>query len=290
MSKNVAILGLGLMGGSLGMALRNLTRDRPHVRGYARREETRDAALSDGVVDSVFDDPADCCVGADIVVVCVPVFAIEDVLRESLAGIEQGTVVTDVGSTKNALSEKAARLLARQGAIFVGSHPIAGSEASGIEAARADLYNNAVVVVTPNSDTPQSCIDDVYRLWASLGSRVRQMSALVHDELLARTSHLPHLVAAVLTRAVLRDDEADAFCGSGFLDSTRIASGTEDIWLDIVQSNREAILVELDVMRDELYALRALVAHGGDEDVRSYLRDARMKRIRMEDDGITTYE
>ncbi|MDE0839334.1 MAG: prephenate dehydrogenase/arogenate dehydrogenase family protein [Kiritimatiellae bacterium] len=290
MSKNVAILGLGLMGGSLGMALRNLTRDRPHVRGYARREETRDAALRDGVVDSVFDDPADCCVGADIVVVCVPVFAIEDVLRESLAGIEQGTVVTDVGSTKNALSEKAARLLARQGAIFVGSHPIAGSEASGIEAARADLYNNAVVVVTPNSDTPQSCIDDVYRLWASLGSRVRQMSALVHDELLARTSHLPHLVAAVLTRAVLRDDEADAFCGSGFLDSTRIASGTEDIWLDIVQSNREAILVELDVMRDELYALRALVAHGGDEDVRSYLRDARLKRLRMDDAGISAHE
>jgi prephenate dehydrogenase len=290
MSKNVAILGLGLMGGSLGLALRNLTRDRPNVRGYARRENTRDAALRDGVVDSVFDDPAECCIGADIVVVCVPVFAIEDVLRESMAGIEAGTVVTDVGSTKNVLSQRAARLLEKQGAIFVGSHPIAGSEASGIEAARADLYNNAMVVITPNSNTPQGCIDDVYRLWTSLGSRVQQMPALVHDELLARTSHLPHLVAAVLTRAVLRDDEADAFCGSGFLDTTRIASGTEDIWLDIVQSNREAILVELDIMRDELFALRAQVAHGGDEDVRSYLRDARMKRIRMEDDGITTYE
>ena len=285
MSDRIAILGLGLMGGSLGLGVRRLPGPRPTVRGYARRPETRHAALEMGVVDEVFDDPAECCDGADLIVLCVPILAMSDLLEQCLPRIMPKAIVTDVGSTKRALCESLTHKMITADAVFVGSHPIAGSDEAGIEASCADLYIDSLVVITPTAGTSASDVERTSQFWKQLGARVINMSPEQHDQMLARTSHLPHLAAAVMTQAVLRDDgvEASAFCGSGFRDSTRIAGGSEDIWLDIVQSNRDAILKELAAMTRELEAFRSHVAEGDSEAIRTYLREARLKRHALPD-------
>ncbi|MDA1045102.1 MAG: prephenate dehydrogenase [Verrucomicrobia bacterium] len=280
MSDTVAILGLGLMGGSLGLALRRLEEPRPAVRGFARRPETCDTALSLGVVDEAFTDPMECCAGADMIVLCVPILAMPDLVDQCLPGIKAGALVTDVGSTKVTLCKALGARLRDANAVFVGSHPIAGSEEYGLEASHSDLYQGALVVVTPGLDTSAKDVEKTIQFWKQLHACVVSMTPEEHDKMLARTSHLPHLVAAVLTQSALRKDGVDAssFCGRGFRDTTRVAAGTENIWEDIVQSNREAILEELDAMAKELGILRSHVVNGQGDAIRMYLREARVKR------------
>jgi prephenate dehydrogenase len=288
MTETVAIVGLGLMGGSLGLALRG---QGVRVRGCARREATRADALRRGAVDEAFDDPAAAAEGAGRIVVCVPVRAIPELIRAVRPALRRGAVVTDVGSTKAHVSALCPPLLEGTGAAFVGSHPIAGSERQGIESARADLYRGALTVVTPLASAPDDAVGQVESLWRSVGSRVLRMEPGDHDRRLARTSHLPHLAAAALAAAVGRADGAEAaapLCGPGFRDATRIAEGSADVWIDIVGTNREAVAAELDGLGERLAAMARAVRAGDDAAVRRLLEDGRSGRRRMLGDARRT--
>lgn len=240
------------MGGALGLALRRAGRS---VAGYARRQETVDRALALGVVDEGSTCPADVLQGADVVVCCLPVLTIPPFLAQHASHFAPGAVVTDVGSTKRAIMEAMEGIMAGTGACFIGSHPICGSEQQGIEAARADLYQGAVTVLTPPDDVDPRMLERLSAFWTSVGCHVLTLAAERHDQYLARTSHLPHLVASLLCRAVGRggvNDRLAACCGSGYRDVSRLAEGSSEIWSDILLSNREAVSEEVRALRCEL--------------------------------------
>jgi prephenate dehydrogenase len=272
--ETIAILGTGLMGSSLGLALRKRgVPVRLHV--YARRAETREAALNLGIADAVFSDPADAVKNADLIVFCVPVLTIPKLAKACLPGLKPCAVLTDVGSTKAELNHSMSDLLAGSGAEFVGSHPICGSEQQGIESGDADLYEGAVTIVSPVMLSTDSAVEKVSNLWKNAGSTVVVMDAKQHDSILAATSHLPHVVAAALA---LSAGDNGLFCGSGFRDTTRIADGSPQVWSDIVRTNRPALKTALENFRANLDALETLVDTGDGEKLANWFAAARDKR------------
>lgn len=267
----VAILGLGLMGASLGLALKKRGVE-VRIQGYARRAETCEAAQERGVVDAADTDPAAAVDGADVVVICVPIWSIATLAEQILPALKPGAVVTDVGSTKSELVARMETLFAESDASFVASHPIAGSEKTGVEAGNPDLYQGRLTVVCPTADSPAEAKARVSTLWKNVGSDVVEMSAEQHDATLASTSHLPHMVAAALARTVPMD-HAD-FCGTGFKDTTRVASGSADMWVDIIDTNRAALEAELDRFHGELQGLISILRNGDGDDIRRWLEEA----------------
>lgn len=281
--KRLAIVGLGLMGGALGLAARahGLAGS---VAGYARRAKTRRQALAMKAVDEAFETPGEAVEGADLVVLCVPVLAIPELARACRPHFAAGAVVTDVASTKAELVSRMRPVFRNLDATFVGSHPMAGSERTGIEAARADLYDDSLVIVTPRSDTADAAAARVLGFWRKLNCRTVRMAPVEHDRLIARTSHLPHLAAAVLVKSVLGGDEAEVMelCGPGFRDTTRIAGGSEDMWHDIVKTNRRFVLRELDRFGGALERVRSMVRKGDFNALRRFLAESRETRRRYE--------
>lgn len=284
----VAILGLGLMGASLGLAAQRRHAAR-RVVGWARREETRRQALAGGMVDAVAETPAEAVREAQLVVCCLPVLRIADCARSCRDALPAGSVFTDVGSTKSELVVAVTEALRGSRAHFVGSHPVAGSDQTGLAAARETLYDGAVVVVTPPDGRTAPGLDVVEAWWRAIGAQVRVMSPEAHDQMIARTSHLPHLTACALTQTVLAGTGADAeaLCGSGFRDSTRIAAGSEEIWHDIIKTNREAVQAALRGFEAELGRMRGMVERGDFEELKQYLAAARALRRDMRGGGVT---
>lgn len=252
--KDVAILGLGLMGGSLGLALKRAAPD-VVVHGHTRSAARGRCALDRGAIDRFHESPEAAVAAADLVVLCAPILSIPAQLAAIVGSLKPGAVVTDVGSTKADIQHRCRELLAGTRAVFVGSHPIAGSEQQGMEAAKVDLYQRAMVVITPDPETDPAAVEAVRALWVAAGAVVTAMSPEEHDRVLAATSHLPHIVASLLAATVgrpgLRSD-LPAYCGSGYRDTTRIAEGGVDIWLDILRTNRGPIVEELSVFRQKL--------------------------------------
>ncbi len=280
-ANRIAIIGLGLMGGSIGLGLRRCG-FRGQVIGYARREEVRTFAMEQGMVDEATGAPADAVRGADLVVLCLPILANAEILGVCRSALAPGCLVTDVGSTKGDLERAILPVLQGTGALFVGSHPIAGSEQQGAEAARDDLYENALVVVTPPAarEAPEA-VEQVCSFWRGLGARVETMSAEQHDAILGRTSHLPHLAASALALAVGREDNATAlgaFCGPGFVDTTRVAEGSPSVWLDIIRTNRHNVVSELTALSEAVASFCDAVAAEDDARVFELLREAQQAR------------
>jgi prephenate dehydrogenase len=281
MPKSLAIIGLGLMGGSLGLAAKARgVVDR--VTAHARREESRRDALELGAVDAVFDSAEDAVEGADLVVVCTPVLTMPDLVRHFCGRLSAGCVVTDVGSTKAFLARELGQILADSPARFVGSHPMAGSEKTGLDVARVDLYEGARVIVTPadgDDDAATRCISE---FWEGIGAAVSVLSPDAHDAVIARTSHLPHLVAAALVSAIDRgDQDLVPFCGPGFRDTTRVAEGSEAVWHDIVKTNLGSIRQEVDRFSQEIAVLKTLLDHEDMDGVRAFLANSREKRVKF---------
>lgn len=274
-SKNIAILGFGLMGASLALGLKKRG-FKGRILGYARRAETCAQALKDGMADEVFDDPSAAVREADIVVICVPIWTIAKLAEQIVPALKPGAVVTDVGSTKSELLKNMESLFAGSDGHFVGSHPIAGSEKTGIDAGDSDLYEGRLTVVCPSADTPAEAEQSVVDLWKAAGSEVVEMSPDQHDAMLASTSHLPHMVAAALARSVANGDPARKadFCGTGFKDTTRVASGSADMWVDIIDTNRAALEAELDRFHVELQGLIKILRGGNSDDIRRWLEEA----------------
>lgn len=277
--KRVAIIGLGLMGGSLGLAIKS--RRLPwHVAGWTRSLQRGKIAKRRGAVDTLAGSPVEAVAGADLVVLCAPVLRLAALASECRPAIESGVVVTDVGSTKAYVDAEIRKALAGTGAVYVGSHPVCGSEQQGIEAAKANLYEKATVIVTPVKDAPAVAVKRVRELWRRVGGRVVEMDAREHDRIVARTSHLPHMVASLLAVTVGRspDKRIGEFCGTGFADTSRVAEGAPEIWHDIVRTNRANIAEELRAYKSQVERMISQMDDGDFDGITAMLEQGRAAR------------
>ena len=256
---HIAILGVGLLGGSLGLAAKSKWPD-VRVTGYGHRKSTLDVACEIGAIDAGHEDVAAAVRGADLVVLCTPVGLFSSLLREIAPHLKHGAIVTDVGSTKRSIVTTAEATLPAH-ARFVGSHPMAGSEKRGVEFARTELFAGAVCILTPSALTDPVALALVEQFWRDLRMRTTRLSPDDHDRLLADVSHLPHAVAAALI--AIQDDRALALCGKGFLDTTRIGGGDGGLWRDIFIDNREHLVASVGKLRGQLDHLLGLLDGDG---------------------------
>lgn len=279
MIQRLAVVGVGLLGGSVAKAARATGLAREIV-GVGRDAARLAPALADGTLDRATTDLAAGVAGADLVVLAAPVATAERLLPAVWAAVGAETLVTDVGSTKAGIV-RAARALARERAVaFVGSHPMAGSERSGYEAARADLFRDATVVVTPTEGSDGGAVKAVIAFWERLGAgRVVTLDPEAHDRAVAAISHLPHLVACALVEAVARlDPGAFGLAARGFRDTTRIAAGDPAVWEEIFLANREALDAATAAFRQALAELTAAIERGDGEALRARLAAIRARR------------
>jgi len=273
----IVLYGVGLMNGSLGLALRARS-FAGEVVGCGRREESLRQALERGAIDRYSLDPADALDGADVVVVGTPVDRVAGTVAELADHSPARCVFTDVGSVKASIV--AACAVRAPQARFVGSHPIAGSEKAGVGAARESLFQGSTCVVTTSPDADAWAL--VCALWEFVGCRVVEMSPEAHDELLAASSHLPHIAAAALVH-VVAGTEADArraldFVGQGFRDTTRIASGSPDVWTSIVTHNAAPLVRLIRGLADELQRIADAVTAQDHDLIHAWLASAREAR------------
>jgi prephenate dehydrogenase len=278
--ERVAIIGLGLIGGSLGMALRRLGLA-AEVVGIGRSEEKLQLGVEVGAADTVTTDLQSGVAGASLVVVATPVSTVVPVVREAAPHLRPGTVVTDVGSTKAAIVRAVEPIGAAHSFYFVGGHPMAGSERAGVKNADPYLFENAYYILTPTTATDPSALDRVRRLAEGIGARVIQLAPEVHDFYVAAVSHLPHCVAAALVNTIGALPEREALlplAAGGFRDTTRVAAGDVTVWRDIILSNSEAILTVLERYRQVLGELAAIVASGNAQALEEWLRKAHLLR------------
>jgi len=278
--KRVAIVGVGLVGGSFALALRRAGMVATIV-GVDRNAEALARAAALGVIDTAAESVSDAAAGSDLVVVAVPVRAIASVLHDVALALDPGAVVTDVGSTKADVAEDARAELRSLFPRFVPGHPIAGREASGVEAATADLFKGARIVLTPHADTATDAVDLVRACWEAAGGRVVQLEAAAHDRIFAAVSHLPHLLSFALVSEIgSRPDSAElfSFAAGGFRDFTRIAASSPEMWRDIALQNRSALLDELDRYGARLAVFRELVDKGDGPGLQRLMAEARASR------------
>lgn len=262
---NVGIVGLGLLGGSLGMALKGSY----HRIGWGRREDNRSAALELNAVDEVCRDPGDLLKKADITVLAIPVQATIDFMVEYADSFPRGTVVTDVGSLKGEICQAAEKILIPRGVRFTGSHPMAGTEKHGVGAAFPELYENADIFILKGNGADPEAVSMVADMWTAAGGHPKFLDdADAHDALVARTSHVLHIVASALTSAILgaanQEERSNRFagCATGFRDSCRIAASTPAMWREITEKNAAAVLTAMDEFEQRYFTLRRLIESG----------------------------
>jgi prephenate dehydrogenase len=277
------LVGVGLIGGSLALALRRsgaVTR----VVGFDRDRSALEQGAALGVIDTAADSVSEAVKGADLVAVAVPVRAIGPVLHDVALALEPHAVVTDVGSTKEDVVRVAREELRERFARFVPGHPIAGREVSGVEGALADLFRGARVVLTPVEDTAPDAIDTVRSAWESAGAKVVTASAEDHDRIFAAVSHLPHILAfALVSEIASRGNAQDllGFAAGGFRDFTRIAASSPEMWRDVCLQNRQALLAEIDRYGARLAVFRALIEKGDGKGLERLMAEARSTRQSM---------
>lgn len=272
--KHVTIIGAGLLGGSVGLAIK--AHD-PKVRiaGVGRRRVSLDEALEVGAIDTAHLDTAEAAAKSDLVILATPVAAFAGHLAAMGPVLRRGAVVTDVGSTKVTVVRTAEKLLGRTGR-FVGSHPMAGSELNGVAFARADLFAGATCILTPTSTTPPTVVRRVEHFWRMLGMRTVRMSPSAHDRVMARISHLPHALAGLLMR-LPEKSELDV-AATGFRDATRLAGGDPEMWRDIFLTNRKGILAAIDAFDESLMHLRDLVELADAHEIQRFFAAAKKRR------------
>ncbi len=250
-----AILGVGLIGASLAMALRRqgLTR---FITGFGRKKENLKRAKRKGIIDSYELDPAKACEDADLIVLATPPGAFLDLTKKIRPSLKKGAIVMDVGSVKGRLTYRLETLMPK-GVYFVGAHPIAGGNRSGIEAADPGLFKGALCIVSKTKKTKGPALRKVNALWKALGSTVREMPPEEHDRVYGLVSHLPHLLAYALVNTVADVDESlIGFAGPGFRDTTRIAGSPSGLWADIAVQNKKNLLRHIDLYTANLLRLK----------------------------------
>lgn len=273
--EQMTIIGVGLIGGSLARAARERGLVSRFI-GAGRSMGNLEKALKLGVVDEIETDHGKAVKGSDIVVVCTPVQAAVEVVRNILPEMEPGAILTDVGSVKGPFVQ-AVEEMALGGVRFVGGHPIAGTEHSGVEASFAKLYENHRTILTPTLASDPGAVEALRALWEGVGATVDIIEPGRHDRILADISHLPHLVAYALVNMAL-DGGAVPYAAGGFRDFTRIASSNPEMWREICLDNKEALLASLTAFENSLSELRRAVEAGEEEGLEQAFRRAKEGR------------
>jgi prephenate dehydrogenase len=276
MISHLAIIGVGLIGGSLGLAVRKHKVAR-HVLGIGRHTANLQKAQNLGAIDDYSTDLA-ALKDAQVVVVCTPVETIPELLSQAAPHISPGTLITDVGSTKEKLVKavsKQLRPLKRQ-CEFIGSHPMAGREKASVDHAVADLFEQRAAIVTPTEKSSEENVERVAELWSSVGSKVHFMSPREHDALVATTSHVPHLIASMLAAAT--PEEVLSLVGTGWLDTTRIAAGDVELWRQILTQNRQHVLTSLARFEKVFQTIRVALEKEHDSKLVRLLEEGKRKR------------
>jgi prephenate dehydrogenase len=278
--KKITLIGVGLLGGSLGMALRQ-RRLAASVVGFVRRPASVSECESLGAVHLATLDLRRAVEGADLIVFCTPIAQMRPLGKQMLPWLKQGAIVTDVGSVKGSVVRDLEALVARAGAHFVGSHPMAGAERMGVAAARADLFVGAVCVITPTRKSNPAAVRKVEQLWESVGSGLLRLTPAAHDRFVSRSSHLPHVVAAQLARLILSPEhpkEQGMLCVNGFRDTTRIASSSPEMWRDIALANRQNLSRAIESFTQGLQDFRRMLRRGDAKAVASFFEQAKERR------------
>ncbi len=279
--QRVALIGLGLIASSMAHAMR---RDglAAHITGTSRSSETRAIAREVGFCDDIVETAGEAVRDADLVVLAVPVGAMDAVAREIAPKLKPGATVTDVGSVKRAVIEAVAPHMP-DGVHFVPGHPLAGTEHSGPRSGFAELFENRWTILTPGEDTDQAATDTLRRLWTGMGAFVDDMDADHHDLVLAVTSHCPHLIAYTMVGVAddlrrVTDSEVIKYSAAGFRDFTRIAASDPTMWRDVFLSNKEATLEILGRFTEELFALQRAIRTGDGDHLHDYFTRTRAIR------------
>jgi len=279
--RRLAIVGLGLLGGSVAKAARAESLAREIV-GIGRNPASLTPALGEGAVDSVTTDLREGLSGADMVVLATPVATLERQMPAVWEAAPPQALITDVGSTKAAIVRVAESLSAGRPLDFVGSHPMAGSNLSGFAVSRADLFRGATIILTPTDRTARDAVKRVTEFWEAAGGRVVTMDPATHDRAVAAVSHLPHLVADALVDAVVRmDPQFLDVAARGFKDTTRIAASSPVVWREIFEENREALAEAVAAFRAALGDLESVLRSGDAARIEGELERIRVIRATL---------
>jgi prephenate dehydrogenase len=274
------LAGVGLLGGSLGLAIKRRSLAET-VAGYVRREASLLECERLGAVDQVGLDLRATVENADLVVLCTPIGQMRELAERMRPSLKSGAIVTDVGSVKGSVVRELEPLIAEAGAQFVGSHPMAGGERTGVAAARSDLFEGAVCAVTPTAQTDGEALAAVEGFWRSIGCQTIRLAPELHDAFVSRTSHLPHVAAAALAITVLdpaHPSEQRLLCANGFRDTTRIASGSSEMWRDIASANRHCLAEALEAFIAELRRFQSVLSNGDLAAVERFFVQAKERR------------
>jgi prephenate dehydrogenase len=275
-----SIIGVGLLGASLSLAMRHSGLCKTIV-GHGRKEENLERAMNAGIIDDYYLDAATAVEDADIVVFCTPVGLFTDIASAIRPALKKGALVTDVGSVKGGLVSDVEALMP-EGVCFIGSHPIAGGDKSGIDEARHDLFAGVRCIVTPTEKSDNNALDSIIALWKQVGGKVEVMNPFLHDEIFALVSHLPHMVAYALVNTVNSvDPNRMDYSGGGFRDCTRIAMSSPELWRDIARFNRENLLEALDIFRDNLERIYGCIEENDWKWLENEFNRAQKLRARM---------
>ena len=278
--QKIALIGVGLLGGSLGLAIKQ-RRLAGRVEGCVRRPASLAECVALGVVDHASLDARSVVAGAELVVFCTPLAQMRGMAEELLPGLKAGALVTDVGSVKASVVRELEALVAGAGGHFIGSHPMAGAEKTGPAAARADLFVNAICAITPTSHSHPEMMHKLEGFWRAVGARPLKLSPELHDELVSRSSHLPHVIAAELANYVLspiHPQEQGKLCATGFRDTTRIASGSPEMWRDICLANRKNLARVLGVFIEDLQEFQFALETENVKAVEEFFHEGKQRR------------
>lgn len=277
----IAVFGPGLLGGSLAMAVHERM-PQAELRLWARREQPLAFAREHGVTPHVYTDAQAAARGADLIVLATPIGVFEDLARRTLSAIGHDCVVTDIGSVKAYVHRTTGAFLAERGRVFIGSHPMAGAEKQGIEAARADLLNGATVALTNPHGASAEQVRRLAAFWEALGCSTYLMDPVNHDQTVARISHVPHVLAGLCARNATFGPvpmaDLQRLAAGGFRDTTRVCAGPAAMWADILWENDVAVRAALESCVEDLQRLRTLLEEQDKEGVRRWLEEAKTAR------------
>ncbi len=276
----VAIIGVGLIGASLALALKKHG-IAAEIVGTGRKEENLRKAVNRGAIDSYCLRSSDAVKGADLVVLATPVGSFRDIINEVRPFLSEGAIVTDVGSVKGRLARELEGLMP-EGVVFVGGHPIAGSDRSGIDSATEDLFVGAKCIITPPEDSPREAVGKIEELWKAVGAEVVFLSHEEHDLVFGLVSHLPHLIAYALVNTVgdVNPGYID-FAGKGFKDTTRVALSSPELWRDICFKNKENLLDLVGRFQQSLAKMVDALNRENGEELEELFEEARNLRTRL---------
>jgi prephenate dehydrogenase len=277
---NISIIGTGLLGGSIALAVKQRSMA-SKVTAFVRSDSTLKLCKRLEIADVVTQDIKTAVENSDLVILCTPLSQMTELATQMQPFLKPGTIVTDVGSVKGCVVTELEPILRKGGVEFVGGHPMAGSEKTGASSARANLFQNAICLVTPSPRTSAKAVAEIENFWKALGGNPIRISPDTHDDLVSRSSHLPHVVAAEIANYVLspvHPKEQAMVCANGFRDTTRIASGSPEMWRDIALANRKNLGRVLGVFIEDLQEFQLALEQKNVEAIEEFFAKAKQRR------------